>query len=117
MRAGLIPALQGGKPLAHSTQLPKGSARWAVHVITPTARTLQSLAASLTRDSESVSATATLIDDLAQKGPRLNQLDLVGRGLANDAALPSGVGEPRRGSVHRNHGRGFVGGGSCDDTA
>ncbi len=66
MRAGLIPALQGGKPLAHSTQLPKGSARWAVHVITPTARTLQSLAASLTRDSESVSATATLIDDLAQ---------------------------------------------------
>ena len=47
-RAGLIPALKKG----------------AVHVITPTAHPLESLAASLTRDSESVMATATLMDDL-----------------------------------------------------
>jgi len=40
-----------------------------VHVITPTAHPLESLAASLTRQSESVTATATLIDDLA-KDPR-----------------------------------------------
>jgi formylglycine-generating enzyme required for sulfatase activity/energy-coupling factor transporter ATP-binding protein EcfA2 len=66
VRAGLIPALQGSQLLADSTQLPKGSAHWPVHVITPTARPLESLAASLTRDSEAVSATATLIDDLAQ---------------------------------------------------
>ena len=48
VRAGLIPALGMG----------------AVHVITPTAHPLESLAASLTRDSESVTATATLMDDL-----------------------------------------------------
>ncbi len=47
-RAGLIPALQMG----------------AVHVITPTAHPLESLATSLTRESESVTATATLMDDL-----------------------------------------------------
>jgi formylglycine-generating enzyme required for sulfatase activity len=47
-RAGLIPALQMG----------------AVHVIAPTAHPLESLATSLTRDSESVTVTATLMDDL-----------------------------------------------------
>ena len=35
-----------------------------MHIITPTTHPLESLAASLTRDSESVTATATLIDDL-----------------------------------------------------
>ena len=47
-RAGLIPALGMG----------------AVYVITPTAHPLESLAASLTRESKSVTATATLMDDL-----------------------------------------------------
>jgi len=47
-RAGLIPALKMG----------------AVYVITPTAHPLESLAASLTRESESVTATSTLMDDL-----------------------------------------------------
>jgi uncharacterized delta-60 repeat protein len=47
-RAGLIPALKMG----------------AVHVITPTAHPLESLAASLTREAESVTATSTLMDDL-----------------------------------------------------
>jgi len=47
-RAGLIPALKMG----------------VVHVITPTAHPLESLAASLTRESESVTATSTLMDDL-----------------------------------------------------
>jgi formylglycine-generating enzyme required for sulfatase activity len=50
-RAGLIPAW-------------KAATMGTVHVITPTARPLESLAASLTRDSESVTATSTLIDDL-----------------------------------------------------
>jgi hypothetical protein len=66
VRAGLIPALQQGQPLADGTKPPKGSDRWLMHVITPTARPLESLAASLTRASESVTATATLIDDLAK---------------------------------------------------
>ncbi len=50
-RAGLIPAW-------------KAATRDTVHIITPTTRPLESLAASLTRDSESVTATSTLIDDL-----------------------------------------------------
>ncbi len=35
--------------------------KWPIHLITPTAHPLQALATSLTRDSESVTATATLI--------------------------------------------------------
>jgi formylglycine-generating enzyme required for sulfatase activity len=50
-RAGLIPAW-------------KAATFGTVHVITPTARPLESLAASLTRESESVTATSTLMDDL-----------------------------------------------------
>src|SRR5688572_22250943 len=50
-RAGLIPAW-------------KAATIGTVHVITPTARPLESLAASLTRESESVTATSTLMDDL-----------------------------------------------------
>src|SRR5512145_1454599 len=50
-RAGLIPAW-------------KAATNGTVHVITPTARPLESLAASLTRESESVTATSTLMDDL-----------------------------------------------------
>jgi len=51
-RAGLIPAWT------------KENAKDIVHVITPTAHPLENLAASLTRDSESVTATSTLMDDL-----------------------------------------------------
>lgn len=51
-RAGLIPVWT------------KENEQGAVHVITPTAHPLESLAASLTRESESVTATATLVDDL-----------------------------------------------------
>ena len=51
-RAGLIPAWT------------KENERGAIHVITPTAHPLESLAASLTRASESVTATSTLMDDL-----------------------------------------------------
>jgi serine/threonine protein kinase len=50
-RAGLIPAW-------------KAATMGMVHVIVPTAHPLESLAASLTRQSESVTATSTLIDDL-----------------------------------------------------
>lgn len=53
-RAGLIPAWT------------KENVKGIVHVITPTAHPLESLAASLTHDSESVTATATLMDDLAK---------------------------------------------------
>jgi len=55
VRAGLIPALKK-----------KQSADWQIHVITPTAHPLETLATELTRGFESVTVTATLIDDLIQ---------------------------------------------------
>ena len=39
---------------------------WPIHTITPGAHPLKELAASLTRDSESVTATVTLMDDLTR---------------------------------------------------
>ena len=69
VRAGLIPALKKGDPLMDGTKPPVGSADWQVHVITPTAHPLEALAAELTCGSESVTATATLMDDLS-KDPR-----------------------------------------------
>jgi len=56
VRAGLIPALRWSRL----------SADWPIHVITPTARPLESLAASLTRDAHSPAATAVLMDDFAR---------------------------------------------------
>jgi WD40 repeat protein len=55
VRAGLIPALRNEQ-----------DQNWQIFVITPTAHPLEALATELTRDSESVTATATLIDDLMQ---------------------------------------------------
>ena len=66
VRAGLIPALKKGKVLTVAPKPLYGSLDWQVHVITPTAHPLEALATELTRDSESVTATATLMDDLAQ---------------------------------------------------
>ena len=78
VRAGLVPAFRRGEPLADGTLTPEGSTRWPVHIITPTHHPLESLAASLTRDSESVTATATLMDDLARWLPG-QQRDLASR--------------------------------------
>jgi WD40 repeat protein/class 3 adenylate cyclase len=55
VRAGLIPRLRNEQ-----------NQDWQIFVITPTAHPLEALARELTRDSESVTATATLIDDLMQ---------------------------------------------------
>jgi formylglycine-generating enzyme required for sulfatase activity len=66
VRAGLVPALQRGEPLIDGSQPPKGSEHWSVHIITPKAHPLEQLAATLTKASESVTAQATLMDDLAQ---------------------------------------------------
>src|SRR5215212_3687134 len=57
VRAGLVPMLK------------KGSANWQVHILTPTAHPLEALAIELTQASESVTAAATLMDDLS-KDPR-----------------------------------------------
>lgn len=67
VRAGMIPALRRGTILADGTLPPTDSQNWRIHVITPTARPLVALATALTRDVESVTATATLMDDLARE--------------------------------------------------
>ncbi|MBI4769430.1 MAG: ATP-binding protein, partial [Chloroflexi bacterium] len=69
VRAGLVPALRCGAARADGRLPPEGSARGPIHVITPTNHPLEALAGSLTRDSESVTATAVLIDDL-RRDPR-----------------------------------------------
>lgn len=89
VRAGLIPALRRGEPLSDGSLPPEGSTRWPIHVITPTAHPLESLAASLTHDSESVTATATLMDDLA-RDPR--SLHLYVRRLLSQVAGGQGSG-------------------------
>src|SRR4029079_10369483 len=55
--AGVIPALKGSE------------GHWRVYILTPTVHPLEALATELTRGSESVTATATLLDDL-NKDPR-----------------------------------------------
>lgn len=52
VRAGLIPALRGGQPLADGTQPPESSAAWPVHLFTPGARPFAALAASLAQPAE-----------------------------------------------------------------
>jgi WD40 repeat protein len=64
VRAGVLPALKRGEPLADGARPPEGSPRWPVHVITPTAQPLEALAASLTRQADAVSATTALVEDL-----------------------------------------------------
>ncbi|HEY3310591.1 MAG TPA: BTAD domain-containing putative transcriptional regulator [Anaerolineales bacterium] len=76
VRAGLIPALKNEKILIGAAKTPAGSSAWRFHIITPTAHPLQSLANELTRDSESVTAAAALLDDLATE-PRSLSLFLL----------------------------------------
>ena len=66
VRAGMIPALRAGKPLADKTKPPAGSIQWPIHVITPGIHPLDSLALAVTRTSESVTAADTLVQDMKQ---------------------------------------------------
>ena len=55
VRAGLIPLIRNEQ-----------NKIWRIHILTPTAYPLSALATELTRDSESVTAAAILMDDLMQ---------------------------------------------------
>ena len=73
-RAGLVHALQSGQ-LVEGGAAGNGythTAAWLYHIITPTAYPLKSLAASLTADVESTSATTTLMDDLQKDARNLD---------------------------------------------
>ena len=69
VRAGVVPTIKKGHELINGTNPPPGSANWRVHILTPTAHPLEALAIELTRDLESVTAAATLVDDFS-KDPR-----------------------------------------------
>jgi len=56
VRAGLVPALRWNKR----------SANWQIHVLTPTAHPLESLATALSQDTASVASTTSMMDDLMQ---------------------------------------------------
>jgi len=65
VRAGLVPALRRGEPLADGTLTPEGSTRWQYHIITPGAHPLKELTACcLTPPSESVEYTDKLMTAL-----------------------------------------------------
>ena len=72
VRAGVIPALRRGERLADGSVPPTDSGQWDIRIFTPSAHPLDALAASLTRESESVSAAAALRADLAQEPRALN---------------------------------------------
>ena len=61
--------IKKGSVLINGTKPPEGSENWKVHVLTPTSHPLEALAIELTRDLESVTTAATLMDDLS-KDPR-----------------------------------------------
>ena len=63
VRAGLVPALRWNK----------ASTDWIVHILTPTAHPLESLAIRLTSENVSVITTATLMDDFV-RDPRSLQI-------------------------------------------
>lgn len=73
VRAGLIPALQSGQPLANGDLPPAGSERWPVYVFTPTGQPLPALAASLTRQPASTADATALADDLRRDRHSLGQ--------------------------------------------
>ena len=78
VRAGVIPALRHSERLADASLAPTDSGQWDIRILTPSAHPLDALAASLTLESESVSAATTLRADLVQD-PR--SLTLVARRL------------------------------------
>jgi len=67
VRAGVIPALRRGERLADGSLPPTDSGQWDIRIFAPSAHPLDALAASLTRESESVSAATALRADLAQE--------------------------------------------------
>jgi WD40 repeat protein/class 3 adenylate cyclase len=73
VRAGLVPEIK------------KRNADWQVHILTPTAHPLEALAIELTRKTESVTAAATLADDLS-KDPRSLHFFLSRRAQTQDSS-------------------------------
>ena len=65
VRAGIVPALRRGRPLADGGLPPSGSTDWAIRVLTPTAHPLDALAVALSPADAPPDALATLSGQLA----------------------------------------------------
>jgi tetratricopeptide (TPR) repeat protein len=65
VRAGVLPALRRGTRLADGALPPAESGQWGIYLFTPTAHPLEALAATLMRESESVTAVTTLQQELS----------------------------------------------------
>ncbi|MGD8405786.1 MAG: adenylate/guanylate cyclase domain-containing protein, partial [Anaerolineales bacterium] len=87
VRAGVVPAIKKGNALINGTKPPEDIASWQVNIFTPTAHPLEALAIALTRDSESVTSAATLVDDLS-KDPRSLHFFLARQTQARDSDAP-----------------------------
>ena len=72
VRAGVIPALRRGERLPDGSLPPTDSGQWEIRTFTPSAHPLDALAATLTRESESVQAATALRADLAQEASALS---------------------------------------------
>jgi WD40 repeat protein len=88
IRAGLLPALKCEiAPVRGS--LIRGSEQWPGYIITPTAHPIESLAISMTRDSDSAAATHQLIKDMSSdpSSLRLYIRKLLSRPKSSDLLL------------------------------
>jgi hypothetical protein len=60
-----------GEPLQNGAQLPEANLGWRIHIFTPTSHPLETLAVSLTRETESLTATTALMDDMTHESRSL----------------------------------------------
>lgn len=65
VRAGVVPALRAGRPLADGSLPPAGSTEWAIRVFTPGAHPLDTLAVALSAADAPPAAVAQLAQRLA----------------------------------------------------
>jgi WD40 repeat protein len=88
VRAGLIPAFKYEIPPVAGSSI-QGSGRWPVHIITPTAHPIESLAISMTRESVSVEATHQLMKDMSSdpSSLRLHLRKLLSQSKSGDLIL------------------------------
>lgn len=60
IHAGVIPKLRAGQFGDESISSPEGSSHWPIHILTPNVHPLESLAISLTQDTQAIDETETL---------------------------------------------------------
>jgi hypothetical protein len=72
LRAGVIPSLRRGQKLAEGVMPPSDSPKWGMITLTPGARPMEALAASIAVPGEPLAAIAALRDELAEDASRFS---------------------------------------------